>query len=467
MRALILEDDSILCRELRQALEALDGVGWVDEAASEAAASAALAASPSPELVVLDLQLGARGGGAELVQRVRAAVPSARLVVITAAGSREATELLLQDVADEVVPRDVPAREIQARLARQVALARRDGADRTRSGIRVGDTGIQEMIGTSPAIQELRRMLGTAARSKAPVLLTGESGAGKELAAFTLHRLSPWARGPFLPFNPAAVSEGLLEAELFGHKKGAFTGAAETRPGVVETAAGGTLFLDEIGELPAPFQVKLLRFLDTGKYHRLGEDRPRKARARLVFATNRDLEAEVEEGRFRADLFHRLNVLRIRLPSLRERPDDLEPLAGFLLTRLAGTLGRTPPGLSPAALAALRSHTWPGNVRELRNVLERALILFPVRELDASHLDLGVGGLAPAAPGSVPASAGADGLLAYTPGDQLKETMAEAERRFLIGALAHHDGNVSATARAVGVSRRTLQDRITRLGLKR
>jgi DNA-binding NtrC family response regulator len=464
MRALIIEDDSILCKELRLALEGLDGVGRVDEARDEGAMDAALTASPPPELVVLDVQLGSRDQGLDLIQRVRRAVPEARLVVLTASGSREASELLLQDVADEVVPRDVPAREIEARLARQVAMARRDGADRTRSGIRVGDSGIQEMIGTSPAIQELRRILGTAAMSRAPVLLTGESGAGKELAAFTLHRLSPWARGPFLPFNPSAVSEGLLEAELFGHKKGAFTGASETRPGVVESAAGGTLFLDEIGELPTAFQVKLLRFLDTGKFHRLGEDRPRKARTRLVFATNRDLEAEVAEGRFRADLFHRLNVLRVRLPSLRERPEDVEPLAHFLLGRLAGTLGRSPPRLTPSALEALRGHGWPGNVRELRNVLERALILFPVSALEADHLDLGPGS-ALGSPGSS-ASAAIDGLLDYREGAQLKEVMAEAERRFLAGALAHHDGNVSATARAVGVSRRTLQDRITRLGLR-
>lgn len=454
---------------------------------------------PAPQLIVaaLDELPSPPGASPEeaayhWVLRLRAKAPQAVIL----AKSRLDSGAWHRSGVDSLVSVRLTGQADEAEISEQISKAwdriLRNARTQTRSGIRVGARGVQEILGVSPATQRLRQQLATAAQVKAPVLLTGESGAGKELAAFTVHRLSPWSQGPFVPFNPAAVGEGLIESELFGHKKGAFTGANTDRAGVVESAAGGTLFLDEIGELPQAFQVKLLRFLDSARYHRLGDDQPRKLKARLVFATNRNLEAEVRAGNFREDLFHRLNVLRVRLPPLRERREDIAILAESFLSRLSQGLGRRPPKLSPLALAALEAHPFPGNVRELRNLLERATILSPTDRIEVEDLELQSSpGIAPpqaipletlSPPPLPPRSQGtpsplsgesfseelarATALLRYRPGAQLKDTLEALERVFLLQALAHHEGNVTVTAKSLGIARRTLQDKMLRHDLR-
>ncbi len=489
MRVVLVEDDRLFRREVVAMLGELGGVDRVDEAGDYEAALEAVAAEPAPGLVVIDVYLPRRTGerpeplGAELARRVRDVAPEARVMVLTSLDRESAARLVRADAADDFLAKDAHAAEIEARLATQLRAARREAADLSRRGLRPGQEGIRDLVGDSPAMQQVRAFLRKAAATAAPVLLTGESGTGKEMAAYSLHRLSPWSRGPFVPFHAAAVGEGLLEAELFGHKRGAFTGAAGDRPGVVESAEGGTLFLDEIGELPPPFQVKLLRFLDSGTFHRLGEDRPRTARVRLVFATLRDLDALVASGGFRQDLYYRLDVLHLRMPALRDRSEDLGALAGELAARLAETLGAPAPSLGPEVLARLAEHSWPGNVRELRNVLERAMILSPGGRLDRDALDLAIGpGLragppgipggmtprpAPAGPGTTSSpSLSPPAIGIYRPGVTWASAMEEAERSFLVEALAAHSGNVSATARALEISRRTLQEKMVKLGLR-
>ncbi|MFN7159925.1 MAG: sigma-54 interaction domain-containing protein, partial [Erythrobacter cryptus] len=297
------------------------------------------------------------------------------------------------------------------------------------------------------------------AASTIPVLLEGPTGTGKEVLARFVHRLSPRAAGPFVAVNCAAMPEAMLEALLFGHRKGAFTGAAEAGEGLFRAADGGTLLLDEIGELPLALQAKLLRALQEGEVLPLGATRPVKVDVRIVAATNRDLAAEAAAGRFREDLLYRLNVFPLRLPALRARPGDIAPLAFAMLLRHAGTAG-APGWIAPAAITLLEGHAWPGNVRELENVIRRAILLSEgaavigpeaiifdtaVRPVDAAPPD------APPAPpnGAAPRS--------------LADIAFASEARAILEALAQHGGRRAATARALGISERTLRYRLASL----
>jgi transcriptional regulator with PAS, ATPase and Fis domain len=278
------------------------------------------------------------------------------------------------------------------------------------------------------------------------VLITGESGTGKELAARSIHGLSPRASGPFVAINCAALPESLIESELFGHEKGAFTGALERRRGCFELADGGTLFLDEIGEMPAHTQSRLLRVLEDHKVRRLGAQREIEVDVRLVVATNRDLAGEVAKGRFREDLYFRLNVFHIPLPPLRERLSDLPALCAALIGDLNVKHGCRVSGISAEALESLRGHTWPGNVRELRNVLERAVILAGEGEIGPGHLS----GMA--APRSEPGGE----TVALRPGT----TIAEAERALVELTLRHTGGNRTRAAALLGISAKTLFNKL-------
>jgi DNA-binding NtrC family response regulator len=464
--------------ELQDILGEIGGFEAVTVASNTQEALAALRTEPAPSLVLLDIYLPAAPSartptvqGPRIAKEVRKLLPEVRLVIISSLDRDKASALIRGEIADDFVTKESTAQEIEARIAHQARAARRLAADLSRSGVHAGG-GIQELVGNSAIMNQVRDWICRASLSHAPVLITGESGCGKELAAWTLHRRSPWARGPFLPFNAAAVGEGLLEAELFGHQKGAFTGASESRAGVVEAATGGTLFLDEIGELPLNFQVKLLRFLDTGTYHRLGEDRPRQARVRLVFATNRDLPQEVLAGTFRKDLLYRLDVLHLRLPPLRTRREDLPELARFLIHLLASSQGVPPPKLGPEVIELLKGHAWPGNVRELRNVLERAMILSPGGQLNPEAIARSLSPSLPpysqetTTPSSIVPSTTKSPPSLFVPGRSLKETMEGQEKAFLQEALEFHQGNVTATAKAVGIARRTLQEKMVRHQLR-
>jgi two-component system response regulator AtoC len=296
-------------------------------------------------------------------------------------------------------------------------------------------------------MKHIKELIARVAPTPSTVLITGESGTGKEVIARSIHAHSGRADSPFVPVNIGGVPEALLESELFGHERGAFTGAVARKTGVFELAGGGTLFLDEIGEMPLHLQVKLLRVLQDRHFMRLGGTQRIPVGARIVAATNRDLDALVRDGRFREDLFYRLDVVRIQLPPLRDRTEDLPEIIGHLIARLNQKLGRAVRGLEPEALARLRSHRFPGNVRELENLLERAMIFAENQTLSAPDLglpDVSVG-----------------------PGDAAAEprTVRSAEKQTIVEALRRWEGNRTRAAEELGITRRTLLNKIRQYGI--
>jgi len=304
------------------------------------------------------------------------------------------------------------------------------------------------MIGASPAFQRVLEQVNQVARTDARVLLTGESGTGKELIATHLHRQSPFAAGPFIKVNCAAIPVELLESELFGHEKGAFTGATASRRGKFELADGGTIFLDEVSDLHEASQAKLLRVLQEGEFQRVGGEDTLQVAVRVVSATNRDLATLVEQKKFREDLYYRLSVVPIRMPPLRERPEDIRPLAEYFLEEFCRRNNFRPKRFEPEAFAVLRNYRWPGNVRELRNLIERTAILAPGDDITTESLPLEI---------RLPRGS--------SPPASLEETRAQAERDLLRQALERAGGNVSAAARALGIERTRMHKRLRALGL--
>lgn len=307
------------------------------------------------------------------------------------------------------------------------------------------------LIGESPAMLQVYRIIEKAAESDAPVIIFGESGTGKELAARAIHELGPRHSGPYIQLNCAALNESLLESELFGHVKGAFTGALRHREGRFEAAHGGDIFLDEIGDVPLSIQVKLLRVLETKRIERVGDNRPVDVDVRIISATNRDLRSLVAEGRFREDFLFRINVLPIHLPALRERKEDIPLLAGHFLTALRERSGKDVDGFEPEAMALLTAYDWPGNVRELRSALEYAVVIADEGRIAARHLPPGVQGQT-AAP--------AGGAL-----QQIGSKESADERTELIRALIQAGGNKSEAARILGVHRGTVINRMRKYGV--
>ena len=315
-----------------------------------------------------------------------------------------------------------------------------------RSGLRGAGAprGMERILGSHPSIERVRRVIAQVAPTSVTVLLSGETGTGKELAASALHDLSPRADGPFVKLHCAALVESILESELFGHEKGAFTGAIAHREGRFQQADGGTLFLDEIAEIPLTTQVKLLRFLQEREFERVGSNETIRVDVRLVAATNRDLREEVAGGRFREDLFYRLNIVHVEIPPLRERRADIRPLAEGLLRRLAQLHGRPVEGFAPEAQELLERHAWPGNVRELENAIERAVVMASDRWILPEHLAPSLGGRAP------------DTLEGLIPGAR----MAEIERIAILRTLEAVGGSTSRAARMLGISTRKIQYRL-------
>lgn len=309
-------------------------------------------------------------------------------------------------------------------------------------------------LGVSPAAQEIRKWIERAAGSDVSVLITGPTGSGKEVVAQSIHRAAHGDEAPMLAINVAALADAMIESELFGHERGAFTGATQRRDGLLRAAGAGTVFLDEIGEMPLDLQAKLLRALEAREILPVGSDRPVSFEARVLCATHRDLDALVAEGKFRADLRYRLDVLQIYVPPLRERVEDIALLSEHLLDRACARRGQHAPALSPGALRALEAYEWPGNVRELANVLERALLLSDASLLEADSIVLRSASRAGAAPHSTDGAAG------------LKEAVEDFERGFIRRALAAAAGNREQAALRLEVSQATLYRRLEKLGLK-
>ena len=352
--------------------------------------------------------------------------------------------------------REPPERELHFSNAR-ATLSRGDGDARVR------------LIGTGPGMAEVFRLMARAAESPIPVLIQGETGTGKELVARGIHENSPRAHGPFVAINCSALPEGVLESELFGHRRGAFTGATQDHAGLFEAASGGTLFLDEIGEMPAATQPKLLRFLQEGEVLRVGETRARKADARVVSATNRDLTHEVEAERFRSDLFYRLSALTIDVPPLRTRREDVPLIAERVLTAASARHRRRIRGMTNAALSAMVAYSWPGNVRELENEIQRLVALARDGDwIDVGQLSDRVRQGATVRTGDEPA--GADAAEARTvaadASDDLREAMASFERTRIAEILEQTGGNVSEAARVLGLSRGALHRKLKEHGLR-
>ncbi|MEP6654529.1 MAG: sigma-54 dependent transcriptional regulator [Myxococcales bacterium] len=372
---LIVDDEKNIRHALRVCLESLDAE--VTEAGSAHTALEAIGRSVF-DVVFLDLRLGTVPvSGLDLIPQLLAENPNVVIIVITAYATVETAVEAIRRGAWDYLPKPFTPAQIRhliekADVQRSLSVRMAGLEDRLQSEAPDVDLGSH-----AQAMRAVLQVIARAATVDASVLFRGESGTGKGVLARTMHLESKRRERPFITVNCPTLTEELLASELFGHAKGAFTGAVRDQPGRVEVAEGGTLFLDEIGDLPAGLQAKLLRFLQEKRFERVGETRTRKADVRVVAATNRDLESDVKSGRFREDLLFRLNVLEIRVPSLRERPEDILPLSRRFLAFFARAVGRPLPTFSPAADKVLSEYPWPGNVRELRNTIERAVILWP------------------------------------------------------------------------------------------
>ncbi|WP_135468839.1 sigma-54-dependent transcriptional regulator [Crenalkalicoccus roseus] len=436
----LIEDDEVLGASLVQRLR-LEGVG-VRWARTLAEGEALLRRGPRPSLVLCDMRLP-DGSGEELLLRLMPELGAVPVVAMTAYGGIAQAVRLVRAGADDYLPKPFPVEAVLDKLA-TLAPPAGDGA-----GAAPPRAGEEEAPGwRSPPMRALRAAVARLARVTTPVLLLGESGAGKEVAARALHALGPRAAEPFVALNCAAIPRDLLESEVFGHERGAFTGAAERRLGAAERAGRGTLLLDEVAELDPALQAKLLRLIEDRRFLRVGGSREVALEARLLAATNADLQARVAEGRFRGDLYFRLAVVELRVPPLRERPEDVRDLALLFLAEAARAAGREGMALSPAAEDALLAHAWPGNARELRNRIERAAVL-------AEHAVLEPADLFPER--GAAAAGGADLSLAAA--------RDAAEREHIRRVLARCGGRVGDAARALGVSRTTLWERMRRLGV--
>ncbi|MBL8716937.1 MAG: sigma-54-dependent Fis family transcriptional regulator [Myxococcales bacterium] len=458
---LIVDDDAELCTLLTLRLESrgylVHSVGSVRDAIT--------ALDRHWDLVLVDLRLPGRTG-LDVIAAMKERVPDVPALVLTAHGSIETAVDAMRRGAYGFLTKPFHDHDLLQKIAQAVS---HGALVREVAGLRriVGGASIdRQLVGTSEAIQKVRQVIERVARTEVTVLITGESGTGKELAARSLHAASPRADRPFVALNCAAIPRELLESELFGHTRGAFTGAARDRDGVFAAAAGSTLFLDEIGDAPPDVQVKLLRVLQEKRYTPVGSTTERHSDVRVLAATNRDLRVAVAESRFREDLYFRLHVLPLRMPALRERREDIPLLADVFLERAAARHHLPVPRIHEATLAAMLAYPWPGNVRELANVMEAALLLADSAELRPEHLAL-AHGIEIAAPVMGPSS-WQEAALAPLHGAELpplREARDAFERGYLVEVLRRSGGNVSAAARLSGRNRTDFYELMRRHGL--
>jgi two-component system, NtrC family, response regulator AtoC len=449
-RIVIAEDDDDLAFVLREAL--IRQAFEVEVAPTGAALLDRLKGWPW-DLILLDVKLPDMDG-IEALPKCRELAPETPIIVMTAHGTREvATEAITRGAYD-FFTKPLKMSEFQVVVAR--ALERRHLQQQVKALQASQGTAFEDMIGQSESLRRVLDMSQRAAAADVTILIEGESGTGKEVLARSIHRLSGRKDGPFIPVNCAAIPEGLLESELFGHERGAFTGAVRSKPGRFELAREGTLFLDEIGDMPPSMQVKILRALQEREIERVGGVRTIGVDVRVIAATHQNLDTLVTEGKFRADLFYRLQGVRVRLPPLRERLDDLPALITHLLERAARRLGRPVATVSPEALRCLWAYLWPGNVRELQHVLEGAMVLSDGAILP-EHLPPAVQ-QTKAAP---PAETGTPRLMGT-----LDETLEDWERRLILDALREASGVQARAAKLLGVSERSLWYRVKKLGIQ-
>ena len=432
---LVVDDDG----DMRLALElTLRKAGYRCTLAKDGQEALELLAGRSYDLLLTDLRMP-RVDGIELLERLSAAAPFLPALVITAHGTVDTAVQSMKMGATDFIQKPFGPEVLLAKVASALARVRPKPA---------GGRPRAAMIAEDPAMAEVLTLLEAAAATKATVLISGESGTGKEVVARRIHELSAGAAEPFVAVNCAAIPSTLMESELFGHEKGAFTGASESRAGKFEQAQGGTLLLDEISEMAPALQAKLLRVLQEREVERVGGRKVVSLDLRVIATTNRDLVAEVQGGRFREDLYYRLHVIPIEVPPLRRRPADVVPLARRFLAEATHTHGWPEVTFSAAAEEKIAAHSWPGNVRELQNAVERAAILARGVPVEPGHLLLGRG---PA--GTRDAGFAVDG------------TLEEMEQRIILAAYAQHGDNKKATARALGINVKTLRARLRSYGV--
>ncbi|MFI5342060.1 MAG: sigma-54-dependent transcriptional regulator [Candidatus Methylomirabilales bacterium] len=445
-RILVVDDDPDI-RELLS--DRLQLMRLEVACASDGEEALALLRQEAPPLTLLDLQLP-RVSGMEVLHAIGREGIETTVIVITAWGTPERAVEAMRAGAYDFIPKPLDPAHLEVVINK--ALERDSLREENRLLHGELDSLDRPLIGESPAIQDLMRTAQQAAVSNATILLRGESGTGKEILARAIHRWSPRRNRPLVTVNCVALSEELLESELFGHEKGAFTGAHQKKQGKAELANGGTLFLDEIGDIRPALQAKLLRLIQEQEFERVGGTRPIRVEVRFVAATNTDLERAMKEGRFRQDLYYRLNVVTLVLPPLRERKGDVEPLARHFVEKYSAELKRWPSPISPAALAILTQYKWPGNVRELENAIERAVVLSVGSEIGPKDLP----------------------LLMDKPSDEASEESAgtyheavlQFKRELLRSALAQASGNQTRAAEALGLQRTYLSRLLKDLGIR-
>jgi len=414
----------------------------------------------APQVLVSDIRMPGTSG-LELLQAVKQRCPTLPVIVMTAYSDLESAVAAFQGGAFEYLPKpfDVDQAVDLIRRAIEESLREDQGEE--------AEPGSPEILGQAQSMQEVFRAIGRLAQSSATVLITGESGSGKELVARALHRHSPRSAKPFVAINTAAMPKDLLESELFGHERGAFTGAQAMRRGRFEQADGGSLFLDEIGDMPAELQTRLLRVLSDGTFYRVGGHQPIRASVRVIAATHQDLEGRVKEGLFREDLYHRLNVIRLRLPSLRERREDIPLLARSFLAKSARELGVEPKRLSDAAMAYLAGQSLPGNVRQLENICHWLTVMAPTQVIETGDLPAELRDQIPEAESDwLGALAGEVERMLGRGESSIMESLAMRFEKTLISkALVHTGGRRIEAASLLGIGRNTITRKIAELGL--
>jgi len=452
-RALVIDDEPDILELVSLTLSRMN----IDVTTSDSVADARrkLAASEF-DLCFTDMQLG-DGNGLDLVRHVQKHCPGTPIAVITAHGSMETAITALKEGAFDFVAKPVDLQRLRELAQSALKLRQRSTA---RNG--KADEGESGLVGSSEPMQHLRAQIRKLARSQAPVYICGESGSGKEMVARLIHRLGPRADAAFLPVNCGAIPSELMESEFFGHRKGSFTGATADRDGLFQAANGGTLFLDEIADLPLNMQVKLLRAIQEKSVRAIGAEKETKVDVRILSATHKDLQKEVDAGRFRQDLFYRINVIQLDVPPLRERGDDILILAEHFLENLAQEWHVDTPQLSPAARDALRHYNFPGNVRELENILERAVTLSDDNRIDPPHLRLGEGDASVELPPVLPPENERPLRQANEP---LENYLQRIEKDMILKALDETRWNRTAAAKRLGMTFRSLRYRLQKLGL--
>jgi two-component system response regulator PilR (NtrC family) len=434
-RVLVVDDEA----DIHELLElTLIRMGLDVDCAGSVAAAREFLATHRYHLCLTDMRLP-DGTGLDILHHISATASGTPVAVITAHGSAENAVAALKEGAFDYIAKPVSLEQLRSLVNAALTLPRADDN---------GIVGTGKLLGEAQPIVQVRQLIDRVARSQAPVQITGESGSGKELAAQLIHALSARRDRAFVPVNCGAIPENLMESEFFGYRKGAFTGANEDREGFFQAANGGTLFLDEVADLPLPMQVKLLRVIQEKRVRKIGATAEEAIDVRIICATHQDIKALIEQGRFRQDLFYRLNVIELHMPSVRDCREDIPLLARHILDKLARTAGVRPPVLTAAALQQLQTYDFPGNVREMENILERAMALSDGNHLDVVDLAL-------------PTAQSDNRPMAET----LQDKLDRFERELILDALKATHNNRTAAARLLGVTFRSLRYRLARLGI--